>query len=159
MFYVVSYVLTTLASFGVILLLSRNGFESEEIADFAGLNQRSPFYAGIMAVCLFSLAGIPPMIGFYAKLAVLQALIATGGTLHLSLAVFAVMMSLIGAFYYLRVVKVMYFDPPITVSEVTAPLDVRAVLSVNGALLILLGLLPGGLMTLCANAVLQMLAS
>jgi NADH-quinone oxidoreductase subunit N len=159
MFYVVSYVLTTLASFGVILLLSRNGFESEEIADFAGLNQRSPYYAGIMAVCLFSLAGIPPMIGFYAKLAVLQALIATGGTLHLALAVFAVMMSLIGAFYYLRVVKVMYFDPPITVSEVTAPLDVRAVLSVNGALLILLGLLPGGLMTLCANAVLQMLAS
>jgi NADH-quinone oxidoreductase subunit N len=159
MFYVVSYVLTTLASFGVILLLSRNGFESEEIADFAGLNQRSPYYAGIMAVCLFSLAGIPPMIGFYAKLAVLQALIATGGTLHLALAVFAVMMSLIGAFYYLRVVKVMYFDPPITVSEVTAPLDVRAVLSVNGALLILLGLLPGGLMTLCANAVLQMLAT
>jgi NADH-quinone oxidoreductase subunit N len=159
MFYVVSYVLTTLASFGVILLLSRNGFESEEIADFAGLNQRSPFYAGIMAVCLFSLAGIPPMIGFYAKLAVLQALIATGGTLHLALAVFAVMMSLIGAFYYLRVVKVMYFDPPITVSEVNAPLDVRAVLSVNGALLILLGLLPGGLMTLCANAVLQMLAT
>jgi NADH-quinone oxidoreductase subunit N len=159
MFYVVSYVLTTLASFGVILLLSRNGFESEEIADFAGLNQRSPYYAGIMAVCLFSLAGIPPMIGFYAKLAVLQALIATGGTLHLALAVFAVMMSLIGAFYYLRVVKVMYFDPPITVSEVNAPLDVRAVLSVNGALLILLGLLPGGLMTLCANAVLQMLAT
>jgi NADH-quinone oxidoreductase subunit N len=159
MFYVVSYVLTTLASFGVILLLSRNGFESEEIADFAGLNQRSPYYAGIMAVCLFSLAGIPPMIGFYAKLSVLQALIATGGAMHLGLAVFAVMMSLVGAFYYLRVVKVMYFDPPITVSEVTAPLDVRAVLSVNGALLILLGLLPGGLMTLCANAVLQMLAS
>jgi NADH-quinone oxidoreductase subunit N len=159
MFYVVSYVLTTLASFGVILLLSRNGFESEEIADFAGLNQRSPYYAGIMAVCLFSLAGIPPMIGFYAKLSVLQALIATGGALHLGLAVFAVMMSLVGAFYYLRVVKVMYFDPPITVSEVTAPLDVRAVLSVNGALLILLGLLPGGLMTLCANAVLQMLAT
>jgi NADH-quinone oxidoreductase subunit N len=159
MFYVVSYVLTTLASFGVILLLSRNGFESEEIADFAGLNQRSPYYAGIMAVCLFSLAGIPPMIGFYAKLSVLQALIATGGSLHLALAVFAVMMSLVGAFYYLRVVKVMYFDPPITVSEVTAPMDVRAVLSVNGALLILLSLLPGGLMTLCANAVLQMLAS
>lgn len=159
MFYVVSYVLTTLASFGVILLLSRNGFESEEIADFAGLNQRSPYYAGIMAVCLFSLAGIPPMIGFYAKLSVLQALIATGGSFHLALAVFAVMMSLVGAFYYLRVVKVMYFDPPITVSEVTASMDVRAVLSVNGALLILLGLLPGGLMTLCANAVLQMLAT
>ena len=104
-------------------------------------------------------AGIPPMIGFYAKLSVLQALIATGGAMHLALAVFAVMMSLVGAFYYLRVVKVMYFDPPITVSEVTAPLDVRAVLTLNSALLIVLGVVPGGLMTLCANAVLQMLAS
>jgi NADH-quinone oxidoreductase subunit N len=90
---------------------------------------------------------------------VLQALIATGGAMHLGLAVFAVMMSLVGAFYYLRVVKVMYFDPPITVSEVTAPLDVRAVLTLNGALLIVLGVVPGGLMTLCANAILQMLAS
>jgi len=135
MFYVVSYVLTTLASFGVILLLSRNGFESEEISDFAGLNQRSPFYAGIMAICLFSLAGIPPMVGFYAKLAVLQALVASGGAMHLGLAVFAVLMSLIGAFYYLRVVKVMYFDAPITAVKVSAPFEVRAVLSLNGALL------------------------
>jgi NADH-quinone oxidoreductase subunit N len=159
MFYVVSYVLTTLATFGVILLLSRNGFESEEISDFAGLNQRSPYYAGIMAVCLFSLAGIPPMIGFYAKLAVLQALVAAGGAMHLALAVFAVMMSLIGAFYYLRVVKVMYFDAPITAGLVTAPFEVRAVLSLNGALLLILGVVPGGLMALCANAVIQMLAS
>jgi NADH-quinone oxidoreductase subunit N len=160
MFYVVSYVLTTLASFGVILLLSRDGFESEEISDFAGLNQRSPFYAGIMAICLFSLAGIPPMIGFYAKLAVLQALLASGGTLQLVLAVFAVMMSLIGAFYYLRVVKVMYFDtPPTTSGEISSPLEVRAVLSLNGALLLVLGIVPGGLMALCANAVVQMLAS
>ena len=159
MFYVVSYVLTTLASFGVILLLSRNGFESEEISDFAGLNQRSPYYAGIMAMCLFSLAGIPPMIGFYAKLAVLQALVAAGGPLHLGLAVFAVLMSLVGAFYYLRVIKVMYFDSPITAVEVTAPLDVRAVLTMNGALLLVLGLVPGGLMALCADAVVKMLAS
>lgn len=159
MFYVVSYVLTTLASFGVILLLSRNGFESEEIADFAGLNQRSPFYAGIMAICLFSLAGIPPMIGFYAKLAVLQALVASGGAMHLGLAIFAVMMSLIGAFYYLRVVKVMYFDAPITAAQVTAPFEVRAVLSLNGALLLVLGLVPGGLMALCADAILHMLSS
>ena len=160
MFYVVSYVLTTLASFGVILLLSRNGFESEEISDFAGLNQRSPFYAGIMAICLFSLAGIPPMIGFYAKLAVLQALLATGGTLQLVLAVFAVMMSLIGAFYYLRVVKVMYFDAPSTApGDISSPFEVRAVLSLNGALLLVLGIVPGGLMALCANAVVQMLAS
>jgi NADH-quinone oxidoreductase subunit N len=159
MFYVVSYVLTTLASFGIILLLSRHGFESEEISDFAGLNQRSPFYAGIMAMCLFSLAGIPPMVGFYAKLSVLQALISSGQSSHLVLAVFAVIMSLVGAFYYLRVVKVMYFDAPITATAVTASLDVRAVLSINGALLLVLGLLPGALMTLCANAVLKMLAS
>ncbi len=159
MFYVVTYVLTTLGSFGVILLLAREGFESEEIADFAGLNDRSPLYAGVMAVCLFSLAGIPPMVGFYAKLAVLQALIATGQTFNIGLAVFAVMMSLIGAFYYLRVVKVMYFDKPITASTVSAPFDVRAVLSINGALLLVLGLLPGGLMALCANAVVQMLGT
>ena len=159
MFYVVSYVLTTLATFGVILVLARNGLESEEISDFAGLNQRSPYYAGIMAVCLFSLAGIPPMIGFYAKLAVLQALVASGGAMHLGLAVFAVMMSLIGAFYYLRVVKVMYFDAPITATVVTAPFEVRAMLSLNGALLLVLGLVPGGLMALCADAVMQMLSS
>jgi NADH-quinone oxidoreductase subunit N len=160
MFYVVTYVLTTLASFGIILLLSREGFESEEISDFAGLNQRSPLYAAVMAVCLFSLAGIPPMVGFYAKLSVLQALIASGQTFHLGLAVFAVMMSLIGAFYYLRVVKVMYFDQPVTAAgAVSAPLDVRAVLSIYGALVLFLGLVPGGLMALCANAVVQMLGT
>ena len=159
MFYVVSYVLTTLAVFGVVMLLAREGFESEEIADFAGLNQRSPLYAGVMAVCLFSLAGIPPMVGFYAKLSVLQALIASGQTLHLVLAVFAVLMSLIGAFYYLRLVKVMYFDDPITATHVVAPLDVRVVLTINGALVLVLGLLPGGLMALCARSVLQMLGT
>lgn len=159
MFYVVSYVLTTLASFGVILLLSRNGFESEEIADFAGLNQRNPLYAGIMALCLFSLAGIPPMVGFYAKLAVLEALIATGETANVVLAVYAVMMSLFGAFYYLRVVKVMYFDAPVSATPLSAGMDVRAVLTINAALLLVLGLLPGGLMSLCANAILKMLAT
>ncbi|MFN4003165.1 MAG: NADH-quinone oxidoreductase subunit NuoN [Hylemonella sp.] len=159
MFYVVTYVLTTLAAFGVILLLAREGFESEEIADFAGLNQRSPLYAAIMGICLFSLAGIPPMVGFYAKLSVLQALVATGSTLNIALAVFAVIMSLIGAFYYLRVVKVMYFDDPITATTVAAPLQVRAVLSVNGLLVLVLGILPGGLMTLCAQAVVQMLGT
>jgi NADH-quinone oxidoreductase subunit N len=112
-----------------------------------------------MAICLFSLAGIPPMVGFYAKLSVLQALIASGQTVHIGLAVFAVMMSLIGAFYYLRVVKVMYFDEPITVSTVSAPTDVRTVLSINGALVLILGIVPGGLMALCAKAVLEMLGS
>lgn len=159
MFYVVSYVLTTLAAFGVILLLAREGFESEEIADLAGLNQRSPLYAGVMAVCLFSMAGIPPLVGFYAKLSVLQALVASGQGLYIALAVFAVLMSLIGTFYYLRVVKVMYFDAPLTATSVSAPLDVRVVLTVNGALVLVLGLLPGGLMALCADAIVRALAT
>jgi NADH-quinone oxidoreductase subunit N len=159
MFYVITYVLTTLASFGVIMLLSREGFESEEISDFAGLNERSPLYAAVMAICLFSLAGIPPMVGFYAKLSVLQALIASGQSFSLGLAIFAVMMSLVGAFYYLRVVKVMYFDTPTSTACITAPFDVRAVLSINGGLVLLLGLVPGGLMALCAKAIVQMLGS
>jgi NADH-quinone oxidoreductase subunit N len=159
MFYVITYVLTTLATFGVIMLLAREGFESEEISDFAGLNQRSPLYAGVMAVCLFSLAGIPPLVGFYAKLSVLQALVTTGQTLYIGLAIFAVLMSLVGAFYYLRVVKVMYFDEPITATAVTAPMDVRVVLSINGALVLLLGLMPGGLMALCARSIVLMFSA
>ena len=150
--------LTTLASFGIILLLAREGFESEEITDLAGLNQRSPLYAGVMAIAMFSLAGLPPLVGFYAKLAVLQALIASGQAIYIGLAVFAVIMSLIGAFYYLRVVKVMYFDAPVTASTVSAPRDVRAVLSVNGLLILVLGIVPGGLMTLCAKAIVATLA-
>ena len=159
MFYVVTYVLTTLAAFGVILLLARDGFESEEISDLAGLNQRSPLYAGVMAICLFSMAGIPPLVGFYAKLSVLQALVSSGQTSHIALAVFAVIMSLIGAFYYLRVVKVMYFDKPLTATTVSAPLDVRTVLTLNAAALLVLGLLPGGLMSLCADAIVRALAT
>jgi NADH-quinone oxidoreductase subunit N len=159
MFYIVTYVLTTLASFGIILLLAREGFESEEISDLAGLNQRSPLYAGVMAICMFSLAGVPPLVGFYAKLSVLQALIASGQTLSIALAVFAVVMSLVGSFYYLRVVKVMYFDEPITATTVSAPLDVRLVLTLNGALVLILGILPGGLMTLCAQAIIKTLAT
>ena len=159
MFYMVSYVLTTLATFGVILLLAREGFESEEISDLSGLNQRSPLYAAVMAIALFSLAGVPPMVGFYAKLSVLQALIVSGQTGSLALAVFAVLMSLIGAFYYLRVIKVMYFDQPITATTVTAGKDVRFVLTLNGALVLVLGLLPGGLMNLCAAAIVHSLGS
>lgn len=159
MFYIVTYVLTTLASFGVILLLAREGFESEEIADLAGLNQRSPLYAAIMSICLFSLAGVPPLVGFYAKLAVLQALVVSGNTLYIGLAIFAVLMSLVAAFYYIRVVKVMYFDAPITATTVAAPADVRVVLTLNGALVLVLGILPGGLMTLCGQAIARMLGS
>jgi NADH-quinone oxidoreductase subunit N len=158
MFYIIGYVLTTLASFGIIMLLARQGFESEEITDLAGLNQRSPLYAGVMAVCLFSLAGIPPMVGFYAKLAVLQSLIASGQGFYIGLAIFAVMMSLIGAFYYLRVVKVMYFDEPVTAATVSADTDVRVVLSLNGLLVLVLGIVPGALMALCADAVVRMMA-
>jgi NADH-quinone oxidoreductase subunit N len=159
MFYVITYVLTTLATFGIILLLAREGFESEEITDLAGLNQRSPLYAGVMAVCMFSLAGVPPLVGFYAKLSVLQSLIASGQAGAIVLAVFAVMMSLIGAFYYLRVVKVMYFDAPITATTVSAGTDVRVVLTINGALILILGILPGGLMALCARAIVSTLGT
>jgi NADH-quinone oxidoreductase subunit N len=159
MFYVITYVLSTLATFGVILILAREGFESEEITDLAGLNQRSPLYAAIMAICMFSLAGIPPMVGFYAKLSVLQSLVSSGQTPQIALAIFAVMMSLVGAFYYLRVVKVMYFDEPITATTVSAGADVRTVLSINGALVLLLGLFPGGLMALCAEAITKTLGT
>ena len=159
MFYVITYVMTTLASFGIILLLAREGFESEEITDLAGLNQRSPLYAGVMAACMFSLAGVPPLVGFYAKLSVLQALIASGQVGAMGLAIFAVIMSLIGAFYYLRVVKVMYFDAPLTATTVSACSDVRVVLTLNGALILILGLLPSGLMALCARAVVATLGT
>ncbi len=158
MFYIVSYVLTTLASFGVIMLLARQGFESEEITDLAGLNQRSPLYAGVMAICLFSMAGIPPMVGFYAKLSVLQSLLVSGQSFYIGLAIFAVIMSLIGAFYYLRVVKVMYFDEPVTATTVSADADVRVVLSINGLLVLVLGIVPGALMALCADAIARMLS-
>ncbi len=158
MFYVITYVLTTLGTFGVILLLSRDGFESDEITDLAGLNQRSPLYAGVMAVCMFSLAGVPPLVGFYAKLSVLQALLASSQPVYIGLAVFAVVMSLIGAFYYLRLVKVMYFDAPTQTAGITAGMDVRSVLSVNGALVLVLGVVPGGLMALCAQAIASLLA-
>jgi NADH-quinone oxidoreductase subunit N len=159
MFYAITYVLTTLATFGIILLLSREGFESEEITDLAGLNQRSPLYAAIMAISMFSLAGIPPTVGFFAKLSVLQPLIDSRLPWLTALAVFAVVLSLIGAFYYLRVVKVMYFDKPLTVTNVVAAVDVRMVLTVNGALILLLGLFPSGLMTLCLQAIVKTLGS
>ena len=154
MFYAITYVLTTLAAFGIIMLLARAGHEAEDISDFAGLNQRSPLYAGVMAMVMLSLAGLPPLVGFYAKLSVLQALVSSQQTSYLLLAIFAVFMSLIGAFYYLRIIKVMYFDAAQSpVHPITAPADARVVLSINGALLLLLGILPGGLMTLCAQSI------
>ena len=154
MFYALTYVLTTLAAFGIIMLLARAGHESEEITDLAGLNQRSPLYAGVMAMAMFSLAGLPPLVGFYAKLSVLQALISSQQAGYIALAVFAVLMSLIGAFYYLRIIKVMYFDAPLPSNNqpLVAAADARIVLTINGALLLILGVMPGGLMTLCAQA-------
>jgi NADH-quinone oxidoreductase subunit N len=150
MFYMISYVLTTLGTFGMIQLIAREGFEAEEISDFAGLARRSPVLAFIMAVMMFSLAGIPPLIGFYAKLAVLKSVVAAGYTW---LAVYAVMMSLIGAFYYIRVVKVMFFDKP--ADEAPLPVDgqARALMMANGAAVLLLGIMPGSLMALCIAAV------
>lgn len=160
MFYIATYVLTTLAGFGVILTLARQGHEADEIADLRGLNRRSPALAAIMAVCMFSLAGIPPTVGFYAKLAVLQALVSTNVTGYIVLAVAAVMLSLIGAFYYVRVVKVMYFDEPATEAPLPAGAgDARALLALNGAAVLGFGLLPGGLMSACADAIRLALAS
>jgi NADH-quinone oxidoreductase subunit N len=116
-------------------------------------------FAGVMAACMFSMAGIPPLVGFYAKLSVLQALLVSGQPLQIGLAVFSVLMSLVGAFYYLRVVKVMYFDEPITASDVVASADVRVVLAINGALVLLIGIFPAGLMAISAQSILQMLGT
>jgi NADH-quinone oxidoreductase subunit N len=153
MFYMVTYVLTTLGTFGVIMLLSRQGFESENIDDLKGLARRSPWYAGVMAIFMFSLAGLPPTVGFYAKFSVLQAIVVTNVTGYIVLAVAAVMFSLIGAFYYLRLVKVMYFDEPTDTAPIVASGEVKTLLSLNGAAVLLFGLLPGGLMALCVNAI------
>lgn len=159
LFYMVTYVFTTLGTFGVIMVLSRQGFESENIDDLKGLGKRNPWFAGVMAIFMFSLAGIPPTVGFYAKLAVLQALVTTNVPFYIGVAVLAVMLSLIGAFYYLRLVKVMYFEDPVDTQPVVAPGDVRVVLSLNGAAVLFFGILPGGLMALCSQAILKALST
>ncbi|MBX3650556.1 MAG: NADH-quinone oxidoreductase subunit NuoN [Burkholderiales bacterium] len=150
MFYVVVYVLMTLGCFGLILLLTRGGFEAEDLDDYRGLNQRSPWYAFLMLLLMFSMAGIPPTVGFYAKLAVLQAVVQIG---MWWVAVIAVVFSLIGAFYYLRIVKLMYFDEPRDDTPLRAGGDVRALLSANGLAVIVLGIAPQPLMVLCIEAV------
>jgi NADH-quinone oxidoreductase subunit N len=159
LFYVLTYVLTTLGTFGLIMFLSRPGLEAEQISDLSGLSKRSPQMAAVMAIFMFSLAGLPPTVGFYAKLAVLQSLITTNSPLHLQLAIGAVMLSLVGAFYYLRIVKVMYFDEPTDATPVTASGEARALLSVNALAVLGLGILPGGLMALCTRAIIQSLAN
>jgi NADH-quinone oxidoreductase subunit N len=135
------------------------GFESEEIADLSGLAQRSPWLAGVMAVFMFSLTGLPPLVGFYAKLSILQALVSTSSGAYVWLAVFAVLMSLIGAYYYLRIVKVMYFDAPTRSDSLVRGAGVSALLALNGAAVLVFGLLPGGLMNLCRDAIIKALAS
>jgi len=159
LFYIATYVFTTLGTFGIVMLLSRQGFEADQIDDFKGLAKRSPFYAGVMAVFMFSLAGIPPTVGFFAKLSVLQAIITTNQTSYIVLAIIAVVLSLVGAYYYLRLVKVMYFDEPVDTAPIVAGFDVRAVLALNGFAALLFGIVPGGLMELCSVAVLNALKS
>jgi len=151
MFYIISYALMSLGAFGIIMLLSREGFEAENLDDLKGLNERSPWVAFLMLVMMFSMAGIPPFVGFFAKLSVLEAVLNVGYTW---LVVYAVLMSVIGAFYYLRVVKLMYFDAPLDNSPIVAGQAMRAVLGVNAFTVLLLGLLPGaGLMGLCLSAI------
>ena len=149
MFYVVTYVLASLGAFGTILLLSRAGFESDEISDFAGLNKRNAWYAAVMMMMMFSMAGIPFFVGFFAKFSVLQAAVVAG---HLWLALVAIFFSLVGAYYYLRVVKVMYFDPPASAEPIEATVDVKLLLSVNGLAVALIGIFPNALMALCTKS-------
>ncbi len=150
MFYIVSYVLMTLAGFGIILLLSRKGFEADKLDDLKGLNQRSPWYAFLMLITMFSMAGVPPTLGFYAKFAVLQAALQAG---MVWLVVFAVLMAVIGAFYYLRIVKLMYFDEPKDKAAIKSTPEMRWALSLNALALLGLGLMPQSLMNLCAYAI------
>jgi NADH-quinone oxidoreductase subunit N len=159
MFYIVTYVLTTLGTFGLIMYLSRHGFESEEIADLAGLAKRSPWVAGVMSVFMFSLAGIPPLVGFYAKFAVLQALVSTNERNYIILAVVAVLLSLIGAYYYLRIVKTMYFDEPLDDTPIRGDTGTGVLLALNGLAALGFGMFPDWLMSLCRDAVQKALST
>ena len=154
MFYAVVYVLMSLGAFGMIMLLSRAGFEADTLEDFKGLNQRSPWLAFMMLLLMFSMAGIPPTVGFYAKFSVLQAVINAG---HIPLAIMAVMLSLIGAFYYLRIVKLMYFDAPESHVPIRVRPDSSLLMSINGLAILVLGIMPGTLMSICAVSVQQSL--
>jgi len=153
-FYISAYVLMSIAGFGIILLLSRQGFEAEEINDLKGLNQRHPWFAFLMLIIMFSMAGIPPTIGFYAKFTVLQAAWQAGFTWQV---VFAVLMATIGAFYYLNIVRKMYFDAPEDHTPLTAPMDMRFILSVHSLALLGLGLFPEVLLGVCGHSLLMSL--
>ena len=148
LFYALTYALMTLAAFGMIMLMSRRGFEAEEIDDYKGLSKRHPWFALMMLIVMFSMAGIPPLVGFYAKLAVIKSIVDVG---LVSVAVLVVVMSVIGAFYYLRVIKVMYFDTSDEVTVIDAPTDMRLMVSANAVTVLGLGILPGSLMALCVS--------
>jgi NADH-quinone oxidoreductase subunit N len=149
MFYVIVYTIMSLGGFGMIILLSRAGFEADKIEDFKGLNERSPWFAFMMAILMLSMAGIPPFLGFWAKFAVLEAVVRSG---LVWLAVVAVLFAIIGAFYYLRVIKLMYFDRAGDAAPLTPSLDMKIVMSANGLIVLGLGIYPTALMTLCAGA-------
>jgi NADH-quinone oxidoreductase subunit N len=149
MFYAVVYAFMAAGAFGVLAMLSRKGFEAERLDDLKGLNERDGWYAAMMALIMFSMAGVPPTVGFMAKLLVLAAVVDIG---LWWLAVIAVAFSIIGAFYYLRVVKLIYFDKPETAEPITAGAGARVALSVNGLAVLLLGLFPAALLSLCQAA-------
>jgi NADH-quinone oxidoreductase subunit N len=149
MFYTITYVAVATGSFGMIMLLSRQGFEADALDDFRGLNARSPWFAGMMAIFMFSLAGLPPFIGFYAKLGVIQAVLSAG---NVWLAVLAVLFSVVGAFYYLRIVKLMYFDEAVDASPLDGSALMRTALSVNALLVLAVGIVPAALLGLCKQA-------
>ncbi len=151
MFYAITYALMAIGGFAMIILISRAGFEADGLDDFKGLNDRSPWFAFIMLILMFSMAGVPPTVGFYAKLSVLQAIV------HVDmvwLALVAVFFSIIGAFYYIRVVKLMYFDKSESETSLAVNTDMQIAVSLNGLLVLGLGLFPGGLLALC-NSVLS----
>ncbi|HPE74209.1 MAG TPA: NADH-quinone oxidoreductase subunit N, partial [Candidatus Competibacter sp.] len=152
MFYAIVYVLMAVGAFGLIIILSRTGFEAENIDDFKGLNDRNPWLAFLMMVVMMSMAGIPFMAGFYAKWVVLQAVVDVG---LVWLAILGVVFSVIGAFYYLRVVKCLYFDKPEQSAPIELSRDTEIVISANGLLLVVLGLYPTALMSWCATALLN----
>lgn len=148
MFYTITYTLMALGAFGMIMLMSRMGFESDQLEDFKGLNQRSPWFAFVMLIFMFSMAGVPPFVGFWAKLQVLKAVVNVD---LVWLAIVAVIFSIIGAFYYLRVIKLMYFDTPQETSAVEGAMDLRILLSVNGVAILALGLYPQLIMGLVSS--------
>jgi len=147
-FYVLVYILMSLAAFGSIIVLNKNGFEADQISDYQGLSKHSPWFALIILVVMLSMAGVPPFIGFYSKLFILQQVIAEG---YVILAVIAVVFAVISAYYYLQIIKTMYFDDADKEITVSAPLDMRVVLSINGILILLVGLMPSFWMSLSVS--------